>query len=191
MAEVDPKPSGPVSRLSALWARVELTLAAVLAVGVTALILLNVITRSMNNALFWVDEAAIYAMVWMTFLGASAAVHHRQQVAITLLTDALPAKAQRAAAKLVDALVFVFACGMVWFCWRWFMPLQILQTGFDAAAFQGATFNFIYAEPTSTIGIRKWIIWLVMPIFSAGLLLHSLAQLLDLRPPAPRSEAAT
>lgn len=172
-----------LNRISAAWARVEMAAAAGLAVAVTLLILLNVVTRSMNNALFWVDEAAIYAMVWMTFLGASAAIATRQQVAITILTDALPTGAKRIAAKLVDALIFVFACAMVYFCWRWYLPLTILDMGFDTMAFQGATFNFIYAEPTSTIGIQKWIIWLVMPLFSCGVFLHALAHLLSLAPP--------
>ena len=61
-----------LERISAFWARIEITLAALLAAGVTLLILLNVVTRNIGAALFWVDELAIYAMVWMTFLGASA-----------------------------------------------------------------------------------------------------------------------
>lgn len=167
-------------KISARWAQAEMTASAVLAVGVTLLILLNVVTRSMNNALFWVDEAAIYTMVWMTFLGASAAIHYRQQVAITILTDVLPSGLQRVAAKLVDLAIFVFACAMLYFCWRWYLPLEIAGMGFDTMAFQGATFNFIYAEPTSTIGIPKWIIWLVMPLFSLGVFIHALAHLLNL-----------
>ena len=63
-----------LERISAFWARIEITLAALLAAGVTLLILLNVVTRNIGAALFWVDELAIYAMVWMTFLGASAAL---------------------------------------------------------------------------------------------------------------------
>lgn len=181
-----------LKRISAVWARVEMSASALLAVGVTLLILLNVVTRSLNNALFWVDEAAIYTMVWMTFLGASAAIHYRQQVAITILTDALPEGARRVAAKLVDLAIFIFASAMLYFCWRWYLPLDIARTGFDAMAFQGATFNFIYAEPTSTIGIQKWIIWLVMPLFSLGVFLHSLAHLLDFTPPeAVAMEVAT
>ena len=173
-----------LQRISAAWARVELALAAMLAVGVTLLILLNVATRNAGAAIYWVDEAAIYTMVWMTFLGASAAIQSRQQVAITILTDALPAPARRLAGKLVDVAVFVFACAMLWFCWRWYLPLEIARAGFDARAFQGATFNFIYAEPTSTIGIPKWLVWLVMPLFSLGLFVHATAHLLDTAPPA-------
>jgi TRAP-type C4-dicarboxylate transport system permease small subunit len=181
-----------LKEISKKWARLELAAAAILAAGVTLLILLNVVTRTAGAPIYWVDEAAIYTMVWMTFLGASAAIQMRQQVAITILTDALAVGAQRVAAKLVDLAVFIFACAMVWFCWRWFNPWALAQNGFDVMAFQGATFNFIYAEPTSTLGVPKWLIWMVMPIFSGGVLLHATAHLLTFaRPEIPAPEVAT
>jgi len=46
-------------RLSAAWARIELWTAAGLAVCVTRLVLLNVVTRSLGAALVWVDELAL------------------------------------------------------------------------------------------------------------------------------------
>lgn len=174
-----------LGRISKTWAEIELTLAAILAVSVTLLILLNVITRSLGAALFWVDELAIYAMAWMAFLGASAALHHGHAVAVTILTDALPPMLRLAAAKLVDLIVLAFALFMIWFCWRWFSPLELARHGFDAKAFQGATFNFIYAEPTTTLGIRKFWIWGVMWLFALGATLHSLANLLGSKADAP------
>jgi len=167
-----------IGRLSAIWAQVELGLAAILAVSITLLILLNVVTRSAGAALFWVDELAIYAMAWMAFLGASAALHFGQSVAVTVVTDALPQPLQSAAAKLVDVIVLGFALFMIWTCWRWFSPLELARNGFDTAAFQSATFNFVYAEPTTTLGIRKYWVWSVMWLFSLGATLHSLANLL-------------
>ncbi|WP_170557838.1 TRAP transporter small permease [Ruegeria atlantica] len=160
-------------RLSAAWARVELWCAAALAVCVTLLILLNVVTRTAGNALFWVDELAIYAMVWMTFLGASAALHHRNSVSITILVDLVPPQVRAIIQKVVDIVVFIFAIAMLWVCWRWFLPLDIARTGFDAMAFQGNTFNFIYAEPTSTLGLPKFLFWFVMWLFALGATLHS------------------
>ena len=167
-----------IGRISAVWARCELALAACLAVSITALILLNVVTRSLGAALFWVDELAIYAMAWMAFLGASAAVHFGHSVAVTILTDTLPLALQKIAAKLVDGIVLGFALAMLWFCWRWFAPLALIQSGFDLAAFQGATFNFVYAEPTTTLGLQKHWVWSVMWVFALGMTLHSFANLI-------------
>lgn len=167
-----------IGRVSAGWARVELTLAACLAVSISGLILLNVVTRSLGAALFWVDELAIYAMAWMCFLGASAALHYGHTVAVTILTDALPAKAQFILTKVVDLIILVFALLMVWFCWRWYSPLVLAQHGFNTEAFQGATFNFVYAEPTTTLGVRKFWVWLVMWLFALGATLHATANLI-------------
>jgi TRAP-type C4-dicarboxylate transport system permease small subunit len=166
-------------RLSAAWARVELWCAALLAVCVTLLVLLNVVTRTAGNALFWVDELAIYAMAWMTFLGASAALHHRSSVSITLLPDIVPPGLQAVIRKIVDILIFAFALSMLWFCWRWYMPLELAKAGFDVTAFQGQTFNFIYAEPTSTLGVPKYLFWSVMWLFALGATLHSTMHLIS------------
>lgn len=117
-------------------------------------------------------------MAWMTFLGASAGMHYGHVVAVTVLTDTLPPTAAAITARVADVIVLFFALFMVWFCWRWFAPLELAQQGFDTEAFQGATFNFIYAEPTSTLGIPKFWVWGVMWIFSFGATLHAVANLL-------------
>lgn len=178
-----------IGNLSARVARVEMTLAVMLAVSITVLILLNVVTRSAGAALYWVDELAIYAMAWMTFLSASAALHFGHTVAVTILTDLLPPFVRHIAAKLVDLIVFAFALAMFWFCWRWFSPLDLAQHGFDFKAFQGATFNFIYAEPTTTLGIKKYWVWMVMWAFSIGATLHSFTNLIGQNPADKKEES--
>ena len=75
--------------------------------------------------------------------------------------------------KTVDVVVFAFALALLWFCWRWFMPLEFVRAGFDVATSYGKTFNFIYAEPTSTLGVPKYLFWMVMWLFALGATLHS------------------
>ncbi len=176
-----------LGRISHGWARAEMAAAAVLAVAITLLVLLNVVTRALSASIFWVDEAAIMAMTWMTFFAASAAVHFGHAVSVTLFTDMLPDGAAHGAQRAVDAVVLIFAGLMIWLCWRWFLPLDLLRAGFDTMAFQGETFNFIYAEPTLTLGIRKFWLWLIMPIFACGILLHAVSNLV--RPWAPERVA--
>lgn len=166
-----------LQRASHFWARVEIACAAALTAAVTGLILLNVVTRAAGNAIYWVDEAAIYAMVWMTFLAGSAAIHYRSAVSVTVVPELAGERTRRLLERMVDAVTFVFACLLVWVCLRWFMPLDLARAGWDVKTFQGATFNFIYAEPTNTLGIRKVWVWLVMVLFAAGTLLHATANL--------------
>ncbi|WP_342713283.1 TRAP transporter small permease [Litoreibacter janthinus] len=171
--------------MSKAWARAEIALASFCAVLVTALILLNVVTRAFNASIYWVDEAAIYAMVWMCFLAASAALHERSAVSVTLVQGLLGAKGQKILGRVVDLCVLVFAISLLYFSWRWLLPVDLLRAGFNLEAFQGETFNFVYAEPTTTLGVRKIWVWSVLGLFVIGTLLHAVANLFS---PAPELE---
>lgn len=166
-----------LSRLSARLARLEELTAATLAAAVTLLILGNIAFRMAGRPLYWISELAIYAMVWMTFLIAAAVFKRRQGIAVTLVSDVLPGFPRRLLALAVDAMVVLFALLLAWLCWRWYQPLTLARLGFDFQAFQAETFNFIYAENTSTLGIRKFWVWLILPWFALSLSVHGLVNL--------------
>lgn len=153
-----------------------------------ALILLNVASRYGGFPIFWVDEAAIYAVVWLTFIGASAMSRLRLDFAVTLLTGAVrPAAAawlQRAAA----ALNLAFMLALVAMCAWWLDPVGFARAGFDAKAFAGESFNFLYTERTQALGWPTWVFYLVMPLFALCAAVHALANLLEDLGFAPRLE---
>lgn len=60
----------------------------------------------------WPEPIAILLMMAFTFIGAAAAYRANAHIAVTMLTDVLPARLQWAAALLVDALM-ALACGFV------------------------------------------------------------------------------
>lgn len=166
-----------LSRFSDRLAKGEESAAAALAAAVTLLILINVAFRAAGSPIYWISELAIYAMIWMTLLITSAVFKRRQGIAVTLFTDLLPSYFQRFVVVFVDLMVAGFALVLLWLCWRWYQPLALWQAGFDVQAFQGATFNFIYDENTSTLGIKKFWVWLILPWFATSLLLHGLVNL--------------
>jgi TRAP-type C4-dicarboxylate transport system permease small subunit len=145
-----------LSTLSRIVALVEIAVAALLTVATTGLILLNIVTRTSGNALYWVDEAAISTMVWASFLGASAAIERRSAVAVTLLPDAMPELWQYRLRIWSDFLVLVFFVILMWLCFLWFDPLTLYRLNFSLSDFTGETFNFIYQETTTTLGIPKF-----------------------------------
>ncbi|WP_434986393.1 TRAP transporter small permease [Vreelandella zhaodongensis] len=168
-----------LQRFSSGLARCEEITAAALAAAVTCLILTNIAFRAMGSPLYWISELAIYAMIWMTFLIAGAVLKRRQGIAVTLLSEFLPPKGRQLIGVWVDTMVLVFALLLVWLCWRWYQPLALVQAGFDIRVFQGQTFNFIYAENTSTLGVKKFWAWLIVPWFALSLSLHGVANLLQ------------
>ncbi|MFD2226375.1 TRAP transporter small permease, partial [Microvirga arabica] len=72
----------------------------------TLLILINVTTRYAGLPIYWIDESAVYATVWLTFIGASAMTRLRLDFAVTMLTERLSARGQQIA-RIISTLAVV------------------------------------------------------------------------------------
>lgn len=155
------------------------------------LILLNVATRYGGIPLYWVDEAAVYSVVWLAFMGASAMTRLRMDFAVTLLTDQLGVKPAKVAKSVSTAFVLLFGLAMLAMCWLWMDPVGITRAGFDARAYSGESFNFLYTERTQTLNWPVWVVQLILPIFALTFSLHALANLIEdlgLQPARDHSE---
>lgn len=152
-----------------------------------ALILLNVVTRYSGMPIYWVDESAVYSVVWLTFIGASAMTRLRLDFAVTLLTERLSPRAAAVCKVLSSLGVVTFGGLLLWMCWLWLDPVGFAQAGFDAKAFAGKTFNFIYTERTQTLNWPTWVLYLIMPVFAVSMMLHGLAIVVEDLGLAPRA----
>ena len=167
-----------LNRVSTALFKIEGMFAAMLAAIVTLLILLNIFSRSLGMALYWVDEMAIYAMVWMCFISTSMILKKRQSVAVTILSEYLGKTNNQRLKQFSDLMVLVFALLMLALCFKWYDPMNVIAEDFDLQSFQANTFNFIYAEKTNTLELKKFWVWLVVPIFSLSLTVHALNNLI-------------
>lgn len=70
-----------------------------------------------NDSLIWAEEAARYALIWSSMIGAAVAYRQGAHVAITDLVKRLPAGLQGALARLVHLLVLGFSGLLVWHGW--------------------------------------------------------------------------
>jgi TRAP-type C4-dicarboxylate transport system permease small subunit len=156
----------------------------------TGLILLNVVTRYSGVSLYWVDESAIYSIVFLSFIGASAMTRLRLDFAVTMLTERFSARGVRIAKATATAIVLLFGLTLLWFCVLWLDPVGMARAGFDARAFAATTFNFIYTERTQTLGWPVWALYLIMPIFALSMSIHSAANLLEDLGLVPRASQA-
>ena len=150
------------------------------------LILLNVVTRYTGMPIYWVDEAAVYTVVWLTFVGASVMTRLRMDFAVTMLTDHLGARGAQAFKVVATFGVLLFGLAMLVMCWLWMDPVGIARYGFDAKEFGAETFNFLYTERTQTLNWPTWVLQLILPIFSLTFTLHALANLIEDMGLAPR-----
>ncbi|MDR6153563.1 TRAP-type C4-dicarboxylate transport system permease small subunit [Acidovorax delafieldii] len=143
------------------------------------LILLNVVTRYTGMPIYWVDEAAVYTVVWLTFVGASVMTRLRMDFAVTMLTDHLGTRGAKAFKVVATSGVLLFGLAMLMMCWVWMDPVGIARYGFDAKEFAAESFNFLYTERTQTLNWPTWVLQLILPIFSATFSVHALANLLE------------
>ncbi|WP_127088108.1 TRAP transporter small permease [Aquabacter cavernae] len=145
----------------------------------TGLILLNVVTRYTGVPLYWIDEASIYSVVWLTFVGASAMTRLRLDFSVTLLTEHLSPPMARAAQVIATLLLVFFGLALAAMCWVWMDPVGITAAGFDAREYAAQTFNFLYTEQTQTLRWPSWLVGLIMPIFALSMVVHGLANLVE------------
>lgn len=146
---------------------------------ISALILLNVVTRYSGMPIYWVDEAAVYLVVWLCFIGASAMTRLRMDFAVTLLTDAVGPRAAHWFKVASTACVLVFGLAMIAMCWVWLDPVGIASFGFDAKAYAAESFNFLYTERTQTLNWPTWIVQIVIALFALSFTVHATANLVE------------
>lgn len=172
-------PVRTVLAMSAFILRIERVAIIFLMALLLVLILLNVVTRYSGSSIYWVDESAVFSVVWLTFIGGSAMTRLRLDFAMSMLTDKLsPIWASRA--KVAAGLFVVgFALALAAMCALWLDPLGFAQAGFDARKFAAASFNFIYTERTQTLNWPTWVLYLIVPLFSVTLFFHALANVLE------------
>ncbi|MDR6662561.1 TRAP transporter small permease subunit [Tardiphaga sp. 37S4] len=145
----------------------------------TALILVNVVTRYSHFPIYWIDESAVYSVVWLTFIGASAMTRLRLDFAVTMMTERLSARSQQIFKIIATSTVIVFGIGLIVTCLLWMDPIGLAQAGFDAKTFAGQTFNFLYTERTQTLNWPTWVLYLTLPIFAVSITIHGIANLLE------------
>jgi len=145
----------------------------------TALILVNVVTRYSHFPIYWIDESAVYCVVWLTFVGASAMTRLRLDFAVTMMTERLSARNQKIAKVTATGMVVLFGVALIATCFLWMDPIGLARAGFDARKLAAETFNFLYTERTQTLNWPTWAVYLTLPIFAVSMTVHGLANLLE------------
>lgn len=159
-------------------AAVEALVAGLLILAIFCLLMGNVVSRAIARPLIWSDELAIYLMACAAFVGASVGLAHRQHIAVTLLPDLLSLRNAHRLAIVVDVILLAFFVVLAVLLWRWFDPVGVLRAE-SLEAYSMQTFNFMWQEPTVTLGMRKVWFWMVLPVFCLTGGLHVAGSLVE------------
>lgn len=176
-----------MQRLSAVVLRLEKALAGALTFAILVLVGLGSVARGMGAPQVWTDELAVHLMVMLAFIAASMGVALQNHMAMGLMPESLEPKGRRRLALVNQGLILLFMGVMGWLTWAWLDLPGLLAAG-SAEAFAEASFNFVWLDPTLTLGVRKVWFWLVMPFSLVTGAVHALALLIHPRP-APEATA--
>jgi TRAP-type C4-dicarboxylate transport system permease small subunit len=110
----------------------------------------------LNHSLFWSEELARYLLIWLTFLGASAAYWRGVHPGVDIVSRHLPRGAGRAAALIAHgAALTLFGVMIVYgIQFAYFVRLQI----------------------SPALNLPKWTVYSVVPLSGLILLVHGLTR---------------
>ena len=98
------------------WAAEQSCLLAVLVM--TGLTLIQVVLRYIfRMPLVWTEEASVFLMIWMAFVGAGIAMRRGAHIAMTLLVDRFPPRLSRGFLTLSRLLILAFLAVVAWQGW--------------------------------------------------------------------------
>ncbi len=153
-------------------ARLESLAARCMVVLVLLLIVVNIVTRYTGIPVYWIDELAIYAMIWMVFITLPSLVAQRKNISVNIIVDLFGSGPEKLLRLLSDSIILITSGLMLYFSISWFDPINLLRVNMDINQFSISTFNYIYQEPTNTLAFNKFIVWSVIPVSFLLCVLH-------------------
>lgn len=113
---------------------------------------------ALNSSLFWSEELARFMLVWLTFLGASAAYRRRVHPGVDVLYRRMPPWLKRTSAVLIHLVSIGLFCVMIVYGYRFA--------------------HFVRFQISPALYLPKWIVFSIIPVSGGILTLHGLAFLL-------------
>jgi len=113
-----------LARVDVVLDRIEFAVAWACMVAIVASLAAGVVFRGLlDQSLAWTNELGVLALVWMTFVGASALYKRRAHIAVDALALLLPPSGRRALATALVAVMGATVALVGWHVLR-LIPLQ-------------------------------------------------------------------
>lgn len=136
----------------------------------SVLVLLQVVLRYVFAApLVWAEEASVFLMIWVTFIGSGVALRRGAHVSMTVVAERVPPALARAVLVASNLAVVAFLVVVAW-------------QGFRLAA-------FVVDQPSPAMRVPMIWPYLAIPLGALFMIGQILAGLLDRPRPAPAVES--
>ena len=114
-------------KVSNLIGSVEKLITIILMAAITIVLFCNVIFRYfLKDPIFWANEASIFMMAWLTFLGGSLSLKHKSQASITFLVNQFTEKNRRILNILTHIVILASLGFLIYISFDWIFSLTVI-----------------------------------------------------------------
>jgi C4-dicarboxylate transporter DctQ subunit len=147
---------GPGALARSAWDHLEEAALCLLLAVMVVITFVTVFTRYVFDLpLSYIDQLVPNLFVWVTFLGASAAVKRRAHLGLSLVYDALPPRGRAALDVVVLAGTSAFFAATAWYGWK----VVVMQ---------------MENQLTTALGYPAWLVGIAVPAGAALFVVRSL-----------------
>ena len=105
----------------------------------------------LNSSLQWSEEASIWAMIWMVFIGSVVVVRRWEHIYIPTVVKLLPIKIRSLVIVFTKILVLIFLCVLCWYGWG-------IVTGHSNALSHNIGVSTAWAKASVPIGCAMMVV---------------------------------
>lgn len=141
--------------------KIEKLVSIILMAAITLVLFVAVVYRYFLNApLFWANEASIFMITWLTFLGGSLGLKYKSQASITFLVDRFPETGKRILMIVTHVIILAALAVLMYLSYEWVLTLS--------------------PQKSSSMRIPMWIPYLSVPVGLTFAFIHLLDYMVEL-----------
>ncbi|WP_301109342.1 TRAP transporter small permease [Sporosarcina sp.] len=161
-----------MNKLSSWIETLEKVMAMILIAAMTIIIAVAVVFRYFLNApIYWANEASIFIMAWITFIGGSLGLKYKSQASVTFLVDRLSEKGRKYLEIVSYVIILAFIAILLYLSYEWLIT--------------------VLNQKSSTMRIPMWIPYASVPVGLSFAFIHLLTHLVNLFKPKEQGGQTT
>lgn len=137
-----------VKKIYEKFCKVEQWIAMALLAGITVLVFVSALMRTLGFPLNWAQDAALIMFAWLSFIGGDIALHSTGLIGVDLFVVHFPKRVQKAIDVAFNVIMLVFLAVLVYF------GFQYVMTGYKRLI---TTLNVSYAYVTASVPVGAFL----------------------------------
>lgn len=142
--------------------KIEQYFIAILLLVIAVILFFNVVLRFFGTSMLWAEELARYAIVWITFVGASVCVYKGAHIGVDVIMNVLSEKPKKILSIILAVFSLIFSVVFTYFSFKITMNVQGTN------------------QVSSTMGIPMYLVYAAMPVGGLLMSIRYLQQFISL-----------